>query len=280
MGFHSGPNTFVDVVSLKVSQLERSLDYYETIIGFRVLEKSEQKAVLTADGKTPLVILEQPNVPLPKDAHQPGLYHFAILLPTRADLGAFLQHIIEKRVQLGASDHIVSEALYLSDPDGNGIEVYADRPASHWQLGAGKIRMATEPLQAESVLAEAKETWNKLPAGTIMGHIHLHVTNLDATKQFYCDGLGFDVVYHYPQALFMSTGGYHHHIAANTWNRAADASPSENQVGLQWFSVLFPSDEARMNAIETLQNLGYSVNEAGNHYHTEDPSGNRIQLKI
>lgn len=280
MGFHREPNTFVNVVSLKVSQLERSLDYYEQIIGFQIMEKIARKAVLTADGKTPLVMLEQPDEPLPRDAHQPGLYHFAILLPTRAHLGSFLRHIIEERVQLGASDHIVSEALYLSDPDGNGIEVYADRPKSFWQLESGRIRMSTDPLQAESLLAEAEDTWNGLPAGTIMGHIHLHVTNLEKAKQFYCDGLGFDVVFHYPQALFMSTGGYHHHIAANTWNRASETKFLENQVGLQWFSVLFPSEEVRMNAIDNLIRLGFSVIDEGKNYYTNDPSGNQIQLSI
>lgn len=278
MSFHRQPNTFVNVVSLNVSKLERSLDYYEKIIGFQIMEKNARKAILTADGETPLVILEQPDEPLPKAAHQPGLYHFAILLPTRANLGAFLQHIIEKKVQLGASDHIVSEALYLSDPDGNGIEVYADRPPLVWQSESGKIRMSTDPLQVESLLKEAKGSWNGLPVGTMMGHIHLHVTNLDEAKRFYCDGLGFDVVYSYPQALFMSTGGYHHHIAVNTWNRATEAKFCENQVGLQSFSILYPCEEARKEAIVNLQNFEYSVNQDGNNYRTEDPSGNQIQL--
>src|SRR5690606_38163681 len=125
----------------------------------------------------------------------------------------------------------VSEAIYLNDPDGNGIEVYADRPKSYWQLGDGRIRMSTEPLNARSLLAEAKDKWVGLPSGTIMGHIHLHAVNLEKSKQFYCDGLGFDVVYYYPQAVFMSTGGYHHHVAINTWNRAIEEKPQKNQVG-------------------------------------------------
>lgn len=139
--------------------------------------------------------------------------------------------------------------------------------------------MTTDQLQAESLLAEAKETWNGLPPGTIMGHIHLHVSDLEKARQFYCDGLGFDVVFEFPQqALFMSTGGYHHHIAVNTWNRASATKPSENQVGLQWFSILLPSEETRKQVIDNLQRLGFSVKQEGHHYLTEDPSGNSIQL--
>ncbi len=281
MNFHQKPNTFVTFVSLTVSDLERSLDYYENIIGFQTIEKSAREAVLAVDGKTPLVKLEQPDDPIPKGAHQPGLYHFAILLPTRADLGSFLKHIIEKNVRIGASDHIVSEAIYLSDPDGNGIEVYADRPASVWQAESGTIRMSTDPLDAASLLAEAEKPWEGMPAETVMGHIHLHVVDLKTTEQFYCKGLGFDVVFHYPQALFMSTGGYHHHIAANTWNHAREMNAKPlNQVGLQWFSVVFPSEEAREEAINNLQALGYSVEPAGNGFRTNDPSGNELRLQV
>lgn len=279
MEFHMHPNTFVDVVSLKVSDLERSLDYYQNIIGFQILDKTDTTATLTADGKTPLVILEQPEQPIPRNERHAGLYHFAILLPTRAELGAFLKHVLNEGVPLGASDHIVSEAIYLTDPDGNGIEVYADRPKSYWQLGNGNIQMSTEPLQAESLLAEAKESWNGLPNGTIMGHIHLHVINIEKAKQFYCDALGFDVVYYYPQALFMSTGGYHHHIAINTWNRAIEEKPPKNQVGLDWFSIVFPNEEARQRAILNLEQMGYAVWKKDNIFITEDPANNRVLLK-
>lgn len=279
MGFHTKPNTFVDVVSLKVSQLDRSLDYYQNIIGFQILEKTDTTAALTADGKTPLVILEQPEHPIPRNARHAGLYHFAILLPTRAHLGAFLKHVVNAGVPLGASDHIVSEAIYLNDPDGNGIEVYADRPKSYWQLGDGRIQMSTEPLQAESLLAEAAEEWNGLPVGTIMGHIHLHVINIEQAKQFYCDGLGFDVVFYYPQALFMSTGGYHHHVAINTWNRAMEEKPETNQVGLNWFSIVYPSEEARQKTVVNLEQLGYTVTKKNDMFVAEDPSNNCIHLK-
>lgn len=279
MGFHSQANTFVDMVRLKVSQLERSLVFYKEVLGFQCYRKSPREAVLTANGTTPLVKLEQLDQPMPRGMQRPGLYHFALLVPTRADLGAFLQHSLEEKIRLGASDHIVSEALYLADPDGNGIEVYADRPASAWQLESGKIRMATDPLNTESLLAAAEEKWKGLPPATRMGHIHLQVTNLEKVQQFYCDGLGFDVVYEYPQALFMSTGGYHHHIAVNTWNDASkEDTPNENEVGLQSFSVRFPSDEARNNAVERLRNLRFVVHENEHNYVTEDPSGNQIQL--
>ena len=279
MEFHTKPNTYVDIVSLKVSDLERSLDYYQNIIGFQVLEKTDATAVLTADGKTPLVLLERPEDPIPRNERHAGLYHFAILLPTRSDLGAFLKHVLDKRVPLGASDHIVSEAIYLNDPDGNGIEVYADRPKSDWQLGDGRIQMATEPIRAKSLLAEAKDKWVGLPSGTIMGHIHLHVVNLEESKQFYCDGLGFDVVYYYPQAVFMSTGGYHHHVAINTWNRAIDEKPQKNQVGLDWFSIVYPDEEARKQAVANLEKLGYAVTKKDDAFVVFDPSNICIHLK-
>lgn len=278
MKFHIKPNTYVGVVSLKVSDLERSLDYYQNIIGFQILDKTDTTASLTADGKTPLVLLERPENPIPKNERHAGLYHFAILLPSRADLGAFLNHVLNKGVPLGASDHIVSEAIYLNDPDGNGIEVYADRPKSYWQLGDGRIQMATEPLNARSLLAEAKDKWVGLPSGTIMGHIHLHAVNLEKSKQFYCDGLGFDVVYYYPQAVFMSTGGYHHHVAINTWNRAIEEKPQKNQVGLDWFSVVYPSGTAREQAVTNLEKLGYAVTKKDDIFVVEDPSNICIHL--
>src|SRR5690606_4944413 len=134
----------------------------------------------------------QPENVQPKAGRTTGLYHFAILLPSRADLSAFLKHIIRAGVQLGASDHLVSEALYFSDPDGNGIEVYRDRPSNEWSWSNDQVKMVTDPLDGQGILMESNKEWNGLPADTVMGHIHLHVSHLDNTEDFYVNGLGFD----------------------------------------------------------------------------------------
>ncbi|MGE8204532.1 VOC family protein [Heyndrickxia sp. NPDC080065] len=283
MEFHQSPHTFVDQVYLKVSNLERSLEFYRNIIGFQILKQEERKALLTADGKNPLLIIEQPEHVTPKQGRTTGLYHFALLLPTRADLAAVLQHFIQVGYPLqGASDHLVSEALYLADPDGNGIEIYADRPASTWDWENGEVKMVTDPIDVRGLLAEGQgKKWTGLPASTLMGHIHLHVSELQKTKEFYCDGLGFDVVSRYGnQALFISTGGYHHHIGLNTWNGVGAPKPAENSVGLKWFTLVFPNEEARNKVMDQLQRIHVMVKKEDECYFTEDPSGNRIKLSV
>ncbi|MBE3569648.1 MAG: VOC family protein [Bacillales bacterium] len=281
MEFHRPPHTFVGQVDLKVAHLERSLVFYQTVIGFQILEQSKKKAILTADGKTPLVTIEQPENVIPKQPNRTGLYHFAILVPTRSDLAKVLLHFIQIGYPLqGGSDHLVSEALYLADPDGNGIEIYADRPSSTWNWNNGEVVMSTEPLDIESLLAEGGDgVWKGLPADTVIGHIHLHVSELQKTESFYREGLGFDVVNRYRrQALFISTGGYHHHIGLNTWNGVGIPAPSENSVGLKKFSLVLPSDEARNQIIDRLQKIDASVTEENGVFVTKDPSGNQIQL--
>ncbi|MCH1627901.1 VOC family protein [Ferdinandcohnia quinoae] len=282
MEFHRPPHTFIGQVDIKVSNLERSLLFYQNIIGFKVLEQSENKALLTADGKTALLSIEQPEDIIPKEPRTTGLYHFAILLPTRADLGRILLHFIQNDIPLGASDHLVSEALYLNDPDGNGIEVYADRDSSTWEWQNNEVTMTTETLDGQSVIEEGRgEAWTGLPTNTLMGHIHLHVSELSRTEEFYTKALGFDVVTRYGgQALFISTGGYHHHIGLNTWNGIGAPAPSENSVGLKWFSLVLPNEEARKTTIDKLKSMGVWVQEDGGEILTKDPSGNKIKLVI
>ncbi|QNG59493.1 VOC family protein [Bacillus sp. PAMC26568] len=282
MEFHRHPHTFVGQVSIKVQDLKRALAFYQEVIGFQILNQTERSANLTADGKTALLSLEQPENVVPKQRNTTGLYHFALLLPKRSDLGRVLQHLINISYPIGASDHYVSEALYLNDPDGNGIEIYADRKASEWTWQNGQVSMATEPLDAQSVLAEGKgEAWSVLPAETVMGHIHLHVSHLKNTEEFYEKGLGFQVVTRYgKQALFMSTGGYHHHIGLNTWAGEGAPAPEVNSVGLRKFTLVFPSEEARAKVIQQLTKIGAPVKEKNGEIITSDPSGNNIQLII
>ncbi|MFB9761278.1 VOC family protein [Ectobacillus funiculus] len=283
MNFHHAPNTFVGQVNLKVQHLDRALAFYQQVIGFKVLEQTEQTANLTADGKTTLLSLEQPENVVPKHGRTTGLYHFALLLPNRADLGRILKHFIQVGYPLqGASDHLVSEALYLADPDGNGIEIYADRNSSGWNWNNGEVVMATEPVDAESLLTEGQgESWTTLPADTIMGHIHLHVSELKKTEEFYIQGLGFEVVNRYGnQALFISTGKYHHHIGLNTWNGVGAPPPPAHSVGLESFTLLLSDEETRNTVIARLQSIGAAVKEKNGSFVTLDPSGNRILLRV
>ncbi|MFT4416148.1 VOC family protein [Fredinandcohnia humi] len=282
MNFHRPPHTFVGQVELKVMDLERSLTFYQEIIGFKVLEKTESKALLTADGKNPLLIIEQPANVTTKEPRRTGLYHFAILLPTREDLGKVLLHLIQNNIPLGASDHLVSEALYLDDPDGNGIEIYADRPAETWDWNNGEVKMVTEPLDGQGVLEEGKgQPWTGLPSDTLMGHIHLHVSELKKTEEYYTNGLGFEVVTRYGgQVLFISTGGYHHHIGLNTWNGVGAPPTPENSVGLKWFTLVLPSEEVRQKTISQLKDIGAFVREEDGIVETKDPSENKIRLVV
>ncbi|OMP68192.1 VOC family protein [Domibacillus epiphyticus] len=278
--FHRKPNTFVGEVNITVMDLKRAMTFYKNVIGFQVLEQTDRTAVLTTDGKTPLVTLEQPLDVSPKEGRTTGLYHFALLLPSRADLSVFLHHLLQTGYRFGASDHYVSEALYINDPDGNGIEVYRDRPSTEWTWTNDKVAMATEPLDGDSLLAESEGEWSGLPADTVMGHIHLHVADLKKAEEFYINGLGFAVVSLYPQAIFTSTGGYHHHIALNTWQGIGAPVPKKNSVGLNWFSLVFPDEEARGKAIKQLEKLGASVTKEADSYLATDPSGNKIRMVI
>jgi catechol 2,3-dioxygenase len=282
MNFHHEPITFVGQVNLKVQSLERSLAFYKEIIGFKVLEQSERSANLTADGKTVLLTIEQPVNVVPKQGRTTGLYHFALLLPKRSDLAKIVQHFLEIGLKFGSSDHLVSEALYLSDPDGNGIEIYIDRDPSEWNWQNGEVEMAVDPLNFQDLLSGGKQqSWKGLPAATVMGHIHLHVSELKKTEEFYIKGLGFEVVNRYgTQALFISDGKYHHHIGLNTWNGIGAPIPPPNSAGLESFTLILPNEEKRQKIIEQLKSIGASVTEANGSFVTSDPSGNRIILSV
>lgn len=281
MHFHEKPNTYVTNVEIKVSDLQRSLNYYQEVIGFTILTEESNKATLTADGQTALLTIVQPDTIEEKTGLTTGLFHFALLLPTRRDLADIITHFRQTGVYFGASDHDVSEALYLNDPDENGIEIYIDRPEENWTWTSDQVYMVTEPLNIQAILAEATGKWNGLPAATVMGHIHLSVSNLSAAEEFYTKGLGFDVVTRYGrQALFISTGRYHHHIGLNTWHSENAPKLGENQVGLKTYSLFLDNETQAADMKANLRVIGAPVIEFAGGFQTEDPAGNTVLLKF
>lgn len=268
-------------VVLQVSDLERSLAYYETVLGLRRLETSASRIVLGAHGSdVPIVELRERKGarPIPRRGLL-GLYHFAVLLPDRPSLGRFLRHITEHGVRAGMSDHLVSEAIYLQDPDNLGIEVYADRPRSTWKQSGGELAMATNPLDTDDLLAAAGDAaWTGAPPGTSIGHIHLHVGDIDQAEEFYHKALGFDkMVWSYPGALFMSAGGYHHHLGTNTWARGSPSATDEDARLVEWHLVL-PAQEDVEQTAASVSSAGYSIAKEGDDYAATDLWGTRLRL--
>jgi catechol 2,3-dioxygenase len=274
--------THVGTVRLQVADLSRSIDYYTELIGLRVTQTAGSRAWLTAHGDdTPLVELHARAGarPVPRQGRL-GLFHFAILVPTRTTLGQIVRHLADRGAYAGSADHAVSEALYLTDPDGLGIEIYADRPRAAWRRAGRELYMTTEPLDLRDLVrAGGDAPWAGLPAGTMMGHVHLHVGALDASAAFYHAGLGFDqVVWSYPGALFLSAGGYHHHLGTNTWAAGADAAPDDEARLLEWDLVL--PDEASVDATaRSLHDRGYASTVDGADRLADDPWGTSVRLR-
>jgi catechol 2,3-dioxygenase len=265
-------------VELTVAELDRSLDYYRDQIGLDVLGQEDGRASLGGQGGSELLkLIEEPGA-LPADGYA-GLYHFALLVPERRDLARWLAHAARDGVQLtGLSDHYVSEAIYLRDPDHHGIEIYADRPREVWE-GEVMQRMTSAPLDVESLLGEledpSSEPFDGLPAGTTMGHLHLRVSDVPETIRFYRDVLGFDLMAALgPQAAFLSAGGYHHHIGANTWESAGAPAAPEGTATLRRATILIPDDAAREQVLERAG----EVEESPEGPVLRDPSGNRLLL--
>jgi catechol 2,3-dioxygenase len=272
-GTHMGP------VHLTVADLERSVGYYTHVIGLEVLERAEGKAVLGAGLRTLLVLIEEPGAR--QGTGFTGLYHFALLVPDRPDLARWLAHAARERVALtGGSDHFVSEALYLDDPDGHGIEIYWDRPREHWE-GQVADRMTTMRLDLDGLLGELEdprtEPFGGLASGTVMGHVHLKVADIPSTVAFYRDTLGFGLMAALgDQAAFLAAGGYHHHIGANVWESAGAAAPPPGTAALQRATIVLPDEVARDALADRIARSGHDLQEDGSV--VRDPSGNELAL--
>jgi catechol 2,3-dioxygenase len=273
------PWTHIGLVTLRVADLGRSLSFYEGVLGFRSIARGPGSAVLGAQDGVPLLELrEVPGAP-PQPRRSSGLYHFAVLLPSRADLGRALLRMAEAGLEIGQSDHLVSEALYISDPDGNGIEIYRDRPRNEWTWSGGTVAMALDPIDLRSLMDDGKSaTWDVMPAGTRMGHIHLQVGDIPQAEQFYHGVLGFDITAGMPDALFVSAGGYHHHIGLNTWNSRGAGPAPETAAGLQSFVIALPNPKALDDVRTRLGAHGVPMQEQDGLIDVDDPWRNRIRL--
>lgn len=269
---HTGP------VHLTVTDLGRSLDFYRDVLGFALLGGEGERATLTADGVKPLVLLTAVRDAKAKPRRSTGLYHFAILVPDRAALARSLRRLAEQRYPLGgASDHLVSEALYLSDPDGNGIEIYRDRPRAEWPYQAGQLMMDTQPLDLQKLLAEAEGPWTDLPAGTTIGHVHLHVSDLAEAERFYRALLGLELMVRYgPSAAFLSAGGYHHHLGLNTWAGVGAPPPPPDAVGLRYFTLFVPDGAEVERLVRHLQSASVTFARREYGLFLRDPSQNAV----
>jgi catechol 2,3-dioxygenase len=276
-------STVVGPVHLTVSRLQRSLEYYREGVGLELLEQGEGRASLGVDGRRLLQLVEEPGA-RPAPGHS-GLYHFALLLPERADLARWLAHAARDHVPLaGLSDHFVSEALYLSDPDGHGIEIYWDRPRELWE-GQVAQRMTTRPLDTESLLAvlagRREAPFAGLPSATRMGHVHLKVAQIPDTIGFYRDVLGFDLMAELgPQAAFFGAGGYHHHVGANTWESAGRGSPPEGAIALRQATIILSGEAERERVLARLRQRGQVPEPSAEGPLIRDPSGNALVLAL
>jgi len=274
--------THLGRVTLQVANLERSVEWYQTVLGLRVLERSAAAASLAPHGDSPpLVDLhEKHGVRAVPRRGLLGLYHYALLVPDRAALGRFISHLAALGMQAGMSDHLVSEAVYLSDPDGLGIEIYADRPRTSWRHIDRQLTMATNPLDVRSVVAEAGGMpWTGMPAGTVVGHMHLYVGDIERSAAFYHDAIGFDkIVWNYPGALFMSAGGYHHHLGTNTWAAQSPPASADDALLLEWEIVVpLASDVVAVQASLDAAHVVVAPNARG--IVVRDPWGTAVRIR-
>ena len=266
----------IGAVHLTIADLDRSIRFYEAHLGFTVHRRDQRTAWLGAGDRDLLVLAQSPRAPRVRGTT--GLYHFAVLVPSRADLARALRRLVETETVLqGAADHGVSEALYLADEDGNGIEIYRDRARADWPFVNGQLQMGADPVDFDDLLSEAGDGGGLLARGTVVGHVHLHVARLADAQRFYVDLLGFALMQRYgPSALFVSAGGYHHHIGLNTWAGVGAPPPPPGAIGLRHFDVLLPTDAAVAEIMARLRAADIPIESVDGGFLVRDPSGNAI----
>jgi catechol 2,3-dioxygenase len=272
------PDTRIGAVHLTVADLPGMVRFYTERIGLALHGQRGNMAALGAGGDDLLVLHGDPAAPpAPRTA---GLYHFAVLLPSREALARALVHLVETGTPLtGAADHGVSEALYLEDPEGNGVELYRDRPRNEWPYAEGRLNMVTEPLDALDLAQAAAGRRAGAPPETAIGHVHLHVSELPPAEAFYRDALGFELTQHYgTQAAFFGAGGYHHHVGANTWLGVGTPPPPLGARGLRRVELRFPDERERDRALGRVRAAGAEVTESDEGPLATDPSGHALLL--
>lgn len=262
--------------ALRVADIAEVIDFYREVVGLAVLERSPERATLGA-ADSPLLVLERDEEAPERDPSAAGLFHNAFRVPSRAALGDALRRIRDRWHLDGASDHGVSEALYLTDPEGNGVEVYRDFPRGAWPTDdEGRVRMWTEPLDVEAV-ADAAAGHDTVPDATDLGHIHLEVTSLESFREWYVDAIGFAEQTTFPDASFVSAGGYHHHVGANTWRQRTESAGGR---GLAWFEVILPDTRTRNAIHDRVAASQYSATETGAYLSVTDPDGIELRFRV
>lgn len=278
--FHSD-NVYVSQLTLKVKDINRAKEFYKSIMGFKIIKDRGKEVNLTVNDRDTIITLLQPDDVKPKEQRRTGLYHIAILLPDLTHLGLFLKNIREKSYPIiGGSNHGVSNAVYLQDPDDNGIEVYADIDPNKWKRDEKMVEMVSLPLDYKKLMDDTGEKqWAGAPSNTIIGHIHLHVRDIEESDKFYIEGLGMDITSKIRgTASFYSSKSYHHHIAANIWNGKGVMPPDANSVGMQYYTLKFPNHDILVETYNRLKDKGYKVYEKNGNKFAEDPSSNLIKF--
>ncbi|MFN2526446.1 MAG: VOC family protein [Actinomycetota bacterium] len=275
-------STSVGQVHLTVADLDRSVAFYQDALGLQVLEREAKRASL---GVEPIELLRLEALPgARRVSRATGLYHFAVRVPDRISLARWLDHAIKSRIAIdGASDHYVSEAIYLHDPDGHGIEIYADRPRALWENRLSEMGVL-RPLDVNALLDQldgSEPAYRGMPAGTDMGHVHLQVSDIPKTVAFYRDVLGFDLTMGYgDSAAFFSAGGYHHHIGTNTWHSRGAGPPPDDSLALQSATIVLASEAERDAVVARLRAAGHEPLTSDGAIVVEDPSGIKLRLDV